>query len=266
MWEYHRAAMAEVVLWHISFSNFNEKARWALDYKRVPHGRRTSDNGLHPLFSLILTRGKHKTFPLLQIDGRTIGDSTAIIEELERRFPEPPLYPAEPDERRHALELEDFFDENYGHEVRRLAFWHLLADDDAGVLTMRELAGPRPEPVLRAMLPPMRAWMFRYYGINEESARVARERIEAGFDRIEAERAGGDYLVGERFSVADLTAAALVAPALMPPELPWRPKSGVHPEAARLRDELSRHPAADWVRSTYARHRITAKSAVPVAG
>jgi glutathione S-transferase len=254
--------MAEVVLWHISFSNFNEKARWALDYKRVPHVRRRSDTGLHPLLSLVLTRGKHKTFPLLQIDGRTVGDSTAIIEALERRFPEPPLYPADPGERRRALELEDFFDENYGHEVRRLAFWRLMAEDEAGLLTMRELAGDRPEPVLRALLGPMRAWLFRYYGIDAESARVAREKVEAGFDRIEAERDGGDYLVGDRFGVADLTAAALVGPLLLPPEFPWRPKTGMPPSVARVQEELSHHPAAGWVERTYARHRHGASRAV----
>jgi glutathione S-transferase len=248
--------MTEIVLWHIAFSNFNEKARWALDYKQVPHVRRSSDSGLHPLLALALTRGAHRTFPLLRVDGRTIGDSTAIIAELERRFPDPPLYPDDPGERRHALELEDFFDEQYGHEVRRLAFWNLLADDDAGVLTMRELAGNRPEAVLRAILPPTRTWLFRYYGISEESARVAREKIEAGFDRIEAERAGGEHLVGDRFGVADLTAAALVAPVLSPPEFPWRPRGGTHPSMARLQEELGRHPAADWVRRTYAGHRL----------
>jgi glutathione S-transferase len=250
--------MAEVVLWHIRFSNFNEKARWALDYKQVPHVRRASDSGMHPLLALALTRGAHRTFPLLQIDGRTIGDSTAIIAELERRFPEPPLYPADSEGRRHALELEDFFDESYGHEVRCLAFWHLFADDDAGFLTMRELAGPRPEPVLRALLPPTRASLFRYYGISEESVRMAREKIEAGFDRIEAERAGGDYLVGDRFSVADLAAAALVAPVLMPPGFPWRPRTGMNPGMARLQEDLRHHPAAEWVRRTYARHRSAA--------
>jgi glutathione S-transferase len=253
--------MPEVVLWHIRFSNFNEKARWALDHKRVPHVRRGLDSGVHPLVAAALTRGAHKTFPLLQIDGRTIGDSTAIIAELERRFPEPPLYPDDPGERRRALELEDFFDESYGHEVRRAAFWALFADDETGVLGMRELAGPLPEPVLRALLPPTRASLFRYYGISEESARGARERILAGFDRIEAERAGGDHLVGDRFSVADLTAAALIAPVFMPPGFPWRPRSGLHPGLERLRDELGRHPAADWVRRTYERHRAPAGSA-----
>jgi glutathione S-transferase len=250
--------MAEVVLWHIPFSNFNEKARWALDYKQVPHVRRSSSSGLHPLQAMALTRGAHKTFPVLRIDGRTIGDSTAIIAELERRFPEPPLYPEDPAERRHALELEDFFDESFGHEVRRLTFWHLLTDEGAGELTMRELAGYRSAAVLRAVLRPTRAWLFRYYGISEESARVARGKIEAGFDRIEAKRAGGDHLVGDRFSVADLTAAALIAPVLMPPEFPWRPRGGTHPSIARLQGELGRHPAVDWVRRTYARHRSAA--------
>ena len=28
------------VLWHFRISHFNEKARWALDWKRVPHVRR----------------------------------------------------------------------------------------------------------------------------------------------------------------------------------------------------------------------------------
>jgi glutathione S-transferase len=247
--------MAEVVLWHIPVSNFNEKARWALDYKRVPHARRSSESGLHPMIALALTRGRHRTLPVLQIGGRTLGDSTAIIAELERRYPEPALYPADPSERAQALKLEEFFDENYGHELRRFAFWNLLSDDEAGLFTMRELVGPRPEPALRALLPGMRAWLFAYYGINERSASLARERIEAGFERIEAERAGGDYLVGDRFSVADLTAAALVAPLLMPPEFPWRPRTGPDPALTRLQQNLARHPAADWVGRIYARHR-----------
>jgi hypothetical protein len=33
--------MSAPVLWHISFSNFNEKARWALDYKQIAHVRAT---------------------------------------------------------------------------------------------------------------------------------------------------------------------------------------------------------------------------------
>ena len=30
------------VLWHFPISHYNEKARWALDWKRIPHVRRGS--------------------------------------------------------------------------------------------------------------------------------------------------------------------------------------------------------------------------------
>jgi glutathione S-transferase len=45
---------------------------------------------------------------------RPIGDSTRIIEVLERRYPDPALYPSDPDERRRALEIEEFWDEELG--------------------------------------------------------------------------------------------------------------------------------------------------------
>ena len=45
--------------------------------------------------------------PVLELDGRVIVDSTAIIEELERLRPEPPLYPKDPARR---AEVEVFVD------------------------------------------------------------------------------------------------------------------------------------------------------------
>jgi glutathione S-transferase len=100
------------VLWHLKVSHYNEKARWALDYKGVPHLRRAAEPGRHRAIAKRLSGGR--TFPVLVHDGEAIGDSTRIIEALERRYPEPPLYPADPAERRRALELEDFFDEQLG--------------------------------------------------------------------------------------------------------------------------------------------------------
>ena len=53
---------------------------------RRPHGDRAV---AHP-------RRRTRPSPCSQLDGRNIGDSTAIIEALERRWPEPPLYPGGP--------------------------------------------------------------------------------------------------------------------------------------------------------------------------
>ena len=68
---------------------------------------------------------------MLTLDGRSIGDSTAIIAALEERWPQPPLYPADPAERARALELEDFFDEQLGPHIRRAVYYVLLEEPDA---------------------------------------------------------------------------------------------------------------------------------------
>src|SRR5438094_4691592 len=94
------------ILWHLPISHYSEKARWALDYKAIGHERKTAQAGVHMAVALRLTRGRRYTFPVLELEGARIGDSTAIIARLEERFPEPPLYPADPDDRRRALELE----------------------------------------------------------------------------------------------------------------------------------------------------------------
>ena len=65
---------------------------------------------------------------MLQLNGQRIGDSTAIIAELERSFPEPPLYPSDDAERRRALALEDWFDEQLGPPIRLLAWHHVTRD------------------------------------------------------------------------------------------------------------------------------------------
>jgi glutathione S-transferase len=83
-------------LWQIEISHYSEKVRWALEYKGIDHVRRTPLPGTHIPIALALTRGAQPTVPVLTVDGRAIGDSTAIIAALEERYPEPPLYPEDP--------------------------------------------------------------------------------------------------------------------------------------------------------------------------
>ena len=64
------------------------------------------------------------------------------------------------------------------------------------------------------------------------------------------------YLVGERFGVADLTAAALLAPLVQPDELEFPVDLGLlEPEARRFRERVARREAIRWVREIYRKHR-----------
>lgn len=243
------------VLWHLKLSNYNEKARFALDYKNVAHIRRTGMPGYQPRVAKQLTGGEGRTFPVLVLDGEAICDSTRIIAALERRFPDPPLYPADPAARRRALELEEYFDENLGAEIR-LVFVHLslgLPDVFLGSF-VPELSGAR-RMLARLSLPAMRPRLVKQFGINASAVERARVKIRASGERFRAELQPSGYLVGDAFTVADLSLAALLAPIVAPPQFPYPQPHRDHPSFAEWRDLLAAYGLLDWTREIYTRHR-----------
>jgi glutathione S-transferase len=248
------------VLWHITVSHYNEKVRWALDLKGVAAERKAPPPGLHMAVALWLTRGRNKTFPILELDGRAIGDSTAIIAALEERFPVPALYPPGEADRRRALALEDFFDEELGWHSRLLAFHELRRDGGPGMRQFTaEILPARLAGNERAVAVASRgAALFaqvRYRVASDEAAALARAKIVAAVDRVEAEldAGSGDYLVGDSFSVADLTAASLLAPVVDPPQGPELPEPP--PGLAEFRESLRERRGFSWVEKMFARHR-----------
>jgi glutathione S-transferase len=94
------------------------------------------------------------------------------------------------------------------------------------------------------------------YGINNETAVKGREKTLAAFERLESEVGPSGYLVGDGFTVADLTAAALLFPLVRPPEALEAIPPGALPESLmRYRSELEGRPGFEWVREMYRRHR-----------
>lgn len=251
-------------LWQIDISHYSEKARWALAYKEIEHKRRAPVPGAHIPVALWLTRGAHKTFPIIELDGQRIGDSTAIIAALEERYPEPPLYPEDPEQRRHALELEDFFDEELGPHIRLLVF-HELGNDPERFAKL--MAGTAPGPLAR-MSRPAATYARTYTGLrfgvrSPEAAEHARAKVLAALDRLDRELDSNDYLAGESFSVADLTAASLFYPLVLPTEGPLpadeEPPAGIE----RFRGPLKKRRGYQWVEEMFHRHRKPARAGAP---
>ena len=251
----------KAVLWHLPISHYNEKVRWALATKGVEHERRAPPPGAHMAIALALTRGRTKTFPILQLDGRAIGDSTRIIAALEQAVPHPALYPPEPADRARALQLEEFFDEELGPHIRLLAWHESLRDEQTMDRFGQELLlGP-----LRGLAAPLlKGFLNLRFGVgNEDRAELARRKVVAALDRLEAELGDDDYLVGDSFTVADLTAAALFYPLVNPAEGPRLPPipPGLDEFQAPLRDRRGFR----WVEQTFRRHRRRARDRASAA-
>jgi glutathione S-transferase len=260
-------------LWHISVSHFSEKVRWAFDHKAVEHERRAMLGGPHMALALWLTRGRSVTFPVAEVGGQRFGDSTAIIAALEESIPEPPLYPEDPADRRRALELEDWFDVELGPSMRLLVFHEFGRDRERFAAATPQIAPPQmaarveklparaAETAARAGAAYGRLFVgLRYRVRSERAAELARAKVLRALDYLEERLGGRDYLVGDRFSVADLTAAALLYPVALPPGAPVAADL-MPPAYLRFREPLKERPGYRFVEEMYRRHRSPAGAA-----
>ena len=243
----------DLELWHFPISHYNEKVRWALDWKGLPHRRRALSWNYLPL---ALRATGQASLPILRIDGTAIADSTRIIAELERRQPAPALYPADPALRRRALEVEDFCDEELGHALRAAilgpVFW---SEPATAIRVLTTGMGDGARRMIGAALPLFRAFYVRRHKIRRGDEARERAKVHAAMDRIAAEIGPSGYLAGDAFSVADLTAAALLSPLVLAPELEYRPPGEVPPAIAEYRASVAAHPAFRWSEEIYRRHR-----------
>ncbi len=227
----------------IPFSHYCEKARWALDRAGIPF----EEDGHLPIFHYLPTwrAGATRTVPIV-IDGATrLTDSTDIIAWADARTPGS-LLPRDPTTRAAALVLEDDFDRQLGPATRRWGYSQLMPrrDLDATVLTR---GVPRWEAALLRLTRPVAVALLRR-GLNITREGVARSllKIDETFAQIDQLLGDGRrYLMGDQFTVADLTFAALSAPILLPDHHPYpMPPLAEYASEGRAKIEVWRTTAA----------------------
>jgi glutathione S-transferase len=247
------ATLPDLELLMFMRSHYNEKARWALDWKGLPHRRRPLLPGPHARTIAKLTG--QTMVPVLLVDGEPVAGSARILDALERLAPHPPLYPEDPAERARALEIQAYFDDEVGPSIRR-AFFSLAIDEPAYLTAI--FAGHRSAPVrtlYRAAFPLVKGKMRREMQIEEPHVSAAFEATRAGFDFVAKHVGPSGHLVGDRFSVADLTAAALLAPGVEVDHPDMKKPDPMPPAAERWLARWAEHPATAWVIETYRRQR-----------
>lgn len=255
-------------LWHLPLSHYSEKVRWALDYKRIPHRRRAAIvPGTHMVAAMWLTRDPGNfTFPVIEIDGEAIGDSSEIVAALETRFPERPLYPADPEQRRRALALEEFFDEELGPYIRQLAFHELGNDRERfEAVVARTVPGPLGRNSAGAVAYARLFTGLRFAARSDGMAEESRAKVLAALDRLEDELGDGEYLVGDSFMIADLTAAALFYPLVLPEEGPLPTDEPAPKGMERFREPLRERRGFRWVEDTFRRDRRRTRASAATA-
>jgi glutathione S-transferase len=247
-------APRDLVLLQFPYSHYNEKVRWALDWKQLPHRRKSLLPGPHLPKIRRLTGGT--TTPVLLAGDHVVAGSAAILEELERLAPEPALVPQDAALRERALAVQSHFDAEVGTRTRRALFAVMLGDHD---YFCRVFSHHRSAPVralYRAFFP-LAAPVVRK-GVGLDVAGAAEEAIGGCFtalDFVAKESAATGYLAGDRFTIADLTAASLLA-VLLEIEHPDmdRPRP-IPAQLGAFYAQFEQHPGVAWVREQYRKHR-----------
>lgn len=237
----------------IPFSHYCEKARWALERCGV----RYEEDGHLPLFHYLanLRAGARRTVPVLVDGDRLVTDSTDIAAWADAKKPGTliPLGAARAD----ALALEEDFDRTLGPAARRWAYFHLLPRTDLDALITRGV--PRWQVVaLRAARPLAVGVLRRGLKIDAAGAERSRAKIESVFASVAARLADGRrYLTGDRFTIADLTFAALASPILLPREHPYGlpPAEDFAPEPRAQIRAWQDSPAGRFGARIYTEHR-----------
>ena len=93
--------------------------------------------------------------------------------------------------------------------------------------------------------------------IHPESAQRSEKRLRGALENLDRRISKNKFLVGGRFTRADLSAASLLAPLCRPPEhdFIWPPVESMPPELVKFRKEMERAPFFDWVLKIYEEFR-----------
>jgi glutathione S-transferase len=146
------------------------------------------------------------TVPALKIEGDKVQGSRQIARELERRRPEPPLFPTDPEQRAAVEEAERFGDEELQHPVRQILWWG-MKKDRAPLRSYSE--GARlgaPIGLLVKTAAPIVALSARFNEASDENARKAVAALPGMLDQVDAWIESG-VLNGERLNAADFQIA-----------------------------------------------------------
>lgn len=241
-------------LYTFRMSHFSEKARWMLDASRTEYREVRWTPFFHVLPALRLGR-LGTTVPILHTASGYVQDSTRILNWLDTNLPGFNLVPRDPVQRREVMELEDRFD-RIGAHVIRYAYSAALEDRDAVVELWTLDASPLQKRVIAACFPLMRRVFRNRMKISPESVQQSRKRIGELLDELDARVADGrTYLVGDRLSAADITAAALLAPLFGPDEHEIYSREDFRETLRPLVSDWMSRPGAQWVRALYRTHR-----------
>jgi len=237
----------------IAFSHYVEKARWALERFAVPY----DDQRVLPFFHFAAVYRVHGgkqgradrassrfSTPVLRTDdGRLFCDSADILHYVSDRFAPAgaELYPTP-----EVAELEQYLHDEFGPHTRRAAYG-LFFDQPHLLHAVAEHNVDRVQAGLfKTAYPLVKRGLQKALGVDPKRVQRSIDKTWRELEVISERLSDGrPYLLGDRFTAADLAFASLAAPAVVPPEYSaWLPPLADFPDDVQKRTLAMRETRA----------------------
>jgi len=240
-------------LYTIAMSHYSEKIRWLLDIEKADYREVALTPVFHVRPALIKGMRAKTTVPVLQVGKQSVQDSTRIIEWLASAYG--PLSTLPEPLQQDIMAVEDRFDA-IGKDVARYLYFTGFEHTEVILSMWTRFASPLETRIVRFFYPLIKAIFKIKLNINPAAAQRAEKRIDAAMQWLEGRLASGHtYMVGDQLTVADITAAALLAPMACPVEHPVYGEAQFREKMASTQAIWRDRPALTWVRQMYTQHR-----------
>ncbi|MDF1782326.1 MAG: glutathione S-transferase family protein [Alcanivoracaceae bacterium] len=241
-----------LTLYTINMSHYSEKIRWLLDYEGIPYVEKALTPAIHALPMLLKGGRGQTTVPLVQSGNVRVQNSPRIVDWLAREYG--PLTSFPEASRDEIVAIQRRFDA-IGKGVARYLYLPGFAHSALILDIWTQFSTPWENRVVRVTYPVIKAMFQLKLKINKKDVAIAQKRIDAEIKWLEGRIKQGRYLVGNNLTVADITAASLLAPLACPPEHPIYGTVEFREKMAGAAQIWANSPALQWVRDLYAEHR-----------
>lgn len=250
------ALPAEPRLITLALSPYNDFARWALDRSGIGYREERKALVQHAFASR--RAGGKGTTPVLITPDEVIGESAEIAEWADRHSASPGTLFPDGVEGEAVRALVGHFGENLGTLTRPLLWASLIEDLPLANRLWSQGLSRRAARVQPWLLRTMKPLVRRGIGVKRDSVRTLPPRIRAIFDEVASRLDAQPHLVGPRITAADLSFAAMAAPALMPEEghpTRYPALEELSEPVANAMRELRAHPAGEYALRMYREER-----------
>lgn len=196
-----------IELYQFEISHYAEKVRLILDYKGLAYRKIEVTPGIGQL-DLIRMSGQRQV-PVLKDGSEIVCDSTAIAKYLDRKYPERPIIPVNPEHRGLCLLIEEWADQSIGPKSRKALFGGLSQSQSFRTSILPKATPDFVKTIVSAVPGDLLDLLGTGVGFGPTEIKSAQEDLKQDLEALSLLLLNKPYLVADYPTLADFAVAGL---------------------------------------------------------